>query len=257
MGWGLGIFYASGGGGGDYQNVVMGGKGIYEDNTNLQIMEYAAGFGYKVTDDLKIGLTYRIVSAKLSLEQAGAAGGGTYFQESMNNLSDTSYMGFKLGAQYKLSDKTQIGFTYLSDANFKLTGTKTLRTALGTSNDPVTVGTDFPAAWTLGVSNQCLENWKFLGEFVWTQYSKDQNLSTSSNGVGGAPILLNWKDEYNFRLAAEYKGFSWPIRFGYIWTSQVTDADYALPVIAPPGAAKHRHTWYRPNLGQLACRCGL
>lgn len=239
LGFGVGV-YTSGGTYADYTNLKFTtGSTLLEAKTDLTIMEMAAGVGYKVMDGLKIGASWRVATVSGALNVVSPAGGGAGLEKDLKDLKDTNYTGFKLGAQYRAADKTDIGFTYRSEMNFHAKGTIGAHTSIGTTplaDTDVKVGTTFPAAWTLGVSHQCLENWKFLAEYVYTEYSKVKNLAVEFKGTSN-PFELQWKDQHNLRLGGEYKGFSWPVRFGYIWTSKVTDADHSLPTLTPPGTA--------------------
>jgi long-subunit fatty acid transport protein len=106
-----------------------------------------------------------------------------------------------------------------------------------------TAKTTFPMAVTLGVQHDLSESWRLLGEYVWTQYSRvgevtvDGVISRNNGTVikNGAAVQQNWKDQHNIRVAAEYLSVPWPVRFGYVWTSTVTDPNWARAAFTPPG----------------------
>ena len=230
LGIGAGI-YVSGGNQVEFTNI--GGTAL-NAKTDLTMMEAALGAGYKVNPDLKVGLTWRAVMVSGGLSTVS---GGNELK--FSNLKDTNFMGFKLGAQYKLSETMNLGFTYRGETNFKAKGKFSAHNAGGAVVIPETnakVGTSLPAAWTLGVTNQFTEEWKLLGELVYTEYSKIKSVATENDTTGSSHLQLDWKDQINVRLAAEY-AMAWPIRFGYIWTSKVTNNDYAYPTLTPPGDA--------------------
>jgi long-subunit fatty acid transport protein len=55
--------------------------------------------------------------------------------------------------------------------------------------------------------------------------------------LNGAHVALNFRDEYSVRLAGEYMGFDWPIRFGMIYGTPVTDRAVARANLTPPGSS--------------------
>ena len=98
--------------------------------------------------------------------------GGKTLRMARTAAGDTNYTGFKLGAQYKLNDKTDLGFTYRSEVDFEAEGNLSgSRHTVGGgvvdfSETSAKVGTLFPAAWNLSVSNRSCDNWRLLGEYL-------------------------------------------------------------------------------------------
>ena len=237
IGYGFG-FYTAGGMANDYEVSKTGVNTVYHNKVKLAINELALGAGYKVMDNLKVGATYRIGMVNGEFYQAGDAGLGGLFEGKYTDLSGSNYFGLKLGAQYKLSDDTHLSFVYRSEMTYKAKGKYTLATSAGgpiADGVDVKVGTLLPAAWTLGAHHKLNDTWNLYGEYVFTEYSKVTNLSTE--GGTSSPVELKWKDQHNVRLAAAYSGFALPVRVGYVWTSQVTHKDHALPSLIPPGPA--------------------
>ncbi len=240
MGFGIGG-YASGGALANYAGVTTG-AGVVDIKTALEIYELALGGSYKVSDRLKVGVAYRIVMANAAVSTVGRVGNSA-FQINATSLKDTQYTGFKLGAQYKLDDKTLLGLTYRSEVNFKADGKvqaypagsgSAVQAAAPTSD--ATLRTTLPMQVTLGASHDCTETWKTLAELSWTQYSRIKALSIPVAGTT-ASVVQNWHDQYNVRLGSEYHGWMLPVRFGYGWTNQVTNSTYARPSFTPPGLA--------------------
>jgi long-subunit fatty acid transport protein len=240
LGVGAGL-YVSGGAYAGFPNVDItptGLTGAPTQKTDLTVLEFAVGAGYKLMDNLKIGMAWRVVMAQADFSMFGVDAGGPTVNSEFKDLKDTNYTGFKLGGQYKLNEKTNLGLTYRSEVVFeakgKLGGTNHLGAVTEVPERDVTVGTLFPAALTLGVTHQCAEKWKMLGEYVFTEYSKVTNLAVEVGGQS-KPIQLGWKDQHEFRLASEYSGFEWPLRFGYIWSSQVISKHLASATFPAPG----------------------
>jgi long-subunit fatty acid transport protein len=243
LGVGAGL-YVSGGSSVDYSGLKLGGgaiKGDFEAKNDLKVIEFAVGAGYKILENLKVGIAYRVSMVQADLATIVQKAATTFAQVNLDNMKGSNYQGFKLGAQYKIG-KTDIGFAYRSETVFHAKGTQNVtvhNTAsanlLSTSND-VTAGTIFPASWTLGAKHACTDTWNVYGEYNFTEYGKVDNISTESAGTS-TPIILKMKDQHVVRLAGEYTGYGMPIRFGYIYGSQVTNSDHALPTATPPGVA--------------------
>ncbi len=236
--WGFGVGgYASAGNEANYAGAGTA-LGPVDVKTSLQVYELALGGSYKVSDRLKVGLAYRIVMANAAISTVSPIG-GTQYQVNATSLKDTQYNGFKLGAQYKLDDKTLLGLTYRSEVNFKAKGnvqaypvTSGAAGAAAAPTGSATVETTLPMQVTIGSEHDYNETWKSLFEVAWTQYSRIKTLAINTTG-----ITQNWNDQYNVRLGAEYHGWMLPARFGYGWTNQVTNSSYARPTFTPPAMA--------------------
>ncbi|NJL24274.1 MAG: hypothetical protein HC902_03245 [Calothrix sp. SM1_5_4] len=263
LGFGVGG-YISGGSQALYKDVTLAGfAGSNEVKTDLTIAEIAAGLGYRVNEKLKLGLAYRVVVAKANFAFL-QRGTGTVANIQVNDLEDTNYAGFKLGAQYKLSENGAMGFTYRSQTDFAAKGKFGGMVHTSTLNLPIdktdaTARTTLPMQATLGYQHKLDDSWNFLSEYAWTQYSKVEDITvegtlTRSNGasvIGRDPkVVQKWKDQHNIRLGAEYLAFFIPIRFGYGWTSQVTNTDYARASFTAPGSGHTLTLGTGTNVGE-------
>ena len=251
LGWGVG-FYASGGNRAVYEDVPFSGTDAQKANvkTSLTITEVAAGIGYRVTDNLKIGAAWRGVMGNADVAfvspLSDSPSTSTFVNLEVNGLKATNFTGFKLGAQYKFNEKTSLGLTYRSEVTLKGDGTYGGKLSAGSvfpiDEKSATGEIIFPMAINLGLQHE-YEQWRALAEYVWTQYSRVSEIvfeqaATANNGaipLGSPRLKTNWKDQHSIKLGGEYFGMAWPIRFGYVWTSQVTDAPYARATFTPPG----------------------
>jgi long-subunit fatty acid transport protein len=93
-------------------------------------------------------------------------------------------------------------------------------------------------ALALGLRQKMGEGWTFYSEYALTKYSKINEIKLTSTGTPAvnSNLAKEWKDQHNLRLAAEMAG-DWPLRFGYGYTSTVTDASLARASFTPPGPA--------------------
>lgn len=252
LGFGIGG-YVSGGSYANYENVEYSGVASSPTvKSDLQVTELAAGAGYRITSDLKVGAAVRLVSAKADFQFINRAGATTIYNPQVKDLKDDNNLAFKLGAQYKLGEKTSLGLTYRSQVRFEAEGkfggnVITNSATLPIDETDAKAHTIFPQQIALGVMHQYNENWRSAAELVWTEYSKVDKVQvegtmTRSGGTaiaGGAdPVIQQrWSDQWNLRLGGEYVGYSYPIRFGYVYTTTVTAPEWARAAFLPPGPA--------------------
>jgi len=248
FGFGAGL-YTSLGSKTEYDNVAMPGTVAQTATlyTNLTVLEFGLGGAYKVTDKLKLGLAYRVVMAQANLGMVSnlAANGSAFLNLQVNNAQQTSYSNFKLGSQYQLADKTFLGLTFRSETPLSMpgnfSGVYSAAQAVPVDTKQATINTVLPMAIDLGASQE-YENWRAFAQYTWTQYSRIGEIPVSGvlSAMGttiknGVNIPTRWSDENDIRLAGEYKGYSWPIRFGYMLSTQVTDANQAGVNFYAPG----------------------
>ena len=256
--FGVGIgYFVSGGSKADYSGIDFGfaQPSLMQEITDLTISEVSVGAAYKVNDSLKVGIAYRwtMASGNVSTVSVSQPSIAVVGNPSFTQLKGNNFAGFRLGAQYKVNDSNKIGLTYRSETNINAAGNVggivNGGGGLQTINpNTATLRTTFPMQITLAGENDLSDTWKLFEEYEWTQYSRvgtiqiDGALSAPVYGnftdVNGSAFLHeNWLDQHSLRAGAQYAGFSWPIRFGLGWTSQVTDAAHAQAQFSAPAAA--------------------
>ena len=263
--WAFGVGgFISGGSSVEYQNIDFLGAvvGAPSTKTDLQVAELSAGVAYKVSSALRVGLAYRYVMARANFSFFQRAYSGSTFAGLVNaRLTDLKDQesALRFGVQYALSEATHFGLTYRSEVPlhaagsiggdfYRSSGLPAPPYTNGTINSAsATADTVFPQAITLGADHAFNETWKGLAEVAWTNYARVDRIPITASttvAIGGPPgsiainnpaLTQNWKDQWNFRLGGEYIGWSWPLRFGYGLTTQVTDSDWARPTFTPPG----------------------
>jgi long-subunit fatty acid transport protein len=250
VGFGIGGYF-SGGAKAVYDGVSFAGyTGKADVKSDLAIAEIALGAAYKIDESLKVGASWRVMMASASLATVQrtqvAPGVVALGNAKLTDLKDTEYGGFKFGAQYKCGENTLVGLTYRTEVNFKTKGTLGRQVILPTAagggvttlpDASAQLETTFPMAATLGVQHDYGSDWRALAEFVWTQYSRVKKLDIIAGGTSAGTIPQNWFDQDNIRLAGEYRGTPWPVRFGYVWTNQVTNSNEARATFSAPGMA--------------------
>lgn len=245
LGFGVGA-YVSGGSTAQFENVNINAlfPNRAELKTDILIYEIAAGVGYQVVPGLKLGAAYRVGFAEADFYTVGRLTAGnplTTANIKLKDLKADNFAGFKVGAQYSPDKTWGLGLTVRTEYKFDLEGDRTntpLATGVESASESVNATAYFPTQIALGGHWQAVpEVWHFAAEYNWTDYSKNDTLNAVSPTSGTLPIVLKWKDQSAVRLGAEFLRTKLPIRFGYVWTSQVTPNENAIQTLTAPGDA--------------------
>lgn len=250
--WAFGVgAYASSGSEAKFEKVAFPGYTLTPDfKSVLAGVEIAAGGAYRVSQSVKVGLAWRALMTNAEMATA-AKSGAALMAVQLNDLKDTQYNGVKLGVQYEPNETWGLGLTVRNETKANLKGTSTAQVDVGTgpltvTGGAVTVKSYFPMQATIG-GHWTIEPkaWRAYAEYVFTDYSRVRTLvidgtTTLPIALGGTTsdipdIEQRWKDMHNVRLAGEFLRSAWPVRFGYVWTSQVTPDGYARAVFIAPG----------------------
>ncbi|MGE3974158.1 MAG: OmpP1/FadL family transporter, partial [Bdellovibrionales bacterium] len=254
--WALGAgTYTAGGTDVVYSNIDTGVRGVKAlSQTIVAIQEVSVGLAYKVNDQWKVGAAWR--GGFVQADMAGVAAGNLTNlipgDEVLNleyrNMKGSNMYGYRLGVQYTPSETWGLGMMYRSDlgvvANGKTGGF--FHSALGTTyfpEDDMSVKTGLPQALSLGTHYKASDTWMLFAEGTWTNYGQNEKLDFEGSYNNGGAVTslsdqpLNWKDQYNLRLAGEYTGWKMPLRTAYVYTSQVTPEHRATTTLAPPAPA--------------------
>ncbi|HRK06453.1 MAG TPA: outer membrane protein transport protein [Pseudobdellovibrionaceae bacterium] len=249
--WGFGVGgFVSGGANAKFTDIEWVANGAYkpEVKTDLKIFELSAGAGYRLNDKWRLGAAWRMVMAEADFSFVKRANAAATANAKLTGLKNTQSAAFRLGASYDHSEDTQIGLNFRSEVNFSATGRMSNTVFLNgsgavvggssVSDTDAQAETSFPMALALGLRQKLNEGWTFYGEYALTKYSKINEIKLTSTGTPAlnTNLATEWKDQHNLRLAAEMAG-DWPLRFGYGYTSTVTDASLARASFTPPGPA--------------------
>lgn len=251
MGYGFGVF-VSGGNNIDYKEVsyATGGAGYRPSvKSAIQIIEASAGAAYKVSDDLKVGLAWRAVMVNADFSSITRATGSPTLVSAnakLTNLTDTQYLAFRAGAQYKVNESTDLALTFRSEVNADPKG-KAQVTTFSAANGAVassgaeqdaTAHTTFPMMIALSGLHRLNADWDLLAQYDFSQYSRVGEIVIDSSAFATTGnrtrVTTNYYDQHGFRLGAEYKS-EWPIRFGVLYGNAVTNSDWASATASGPG----------------------
>lgn len=261
--WAFGVgYYAVGGARANYENIDFAPRAFTGKNgSQISITEFGAGVGYKASETLRFGLALRYTMTTAEFSSLGyktspASGAVTQIQNvEIKDIKAANLDSIRLGAQYDLSEFTKLGLVIRTETKISTTGkaagkvntcTNQTCAAVATLDIPETdakVETSLPMSVGLGAEHMLNETWTLFGEAVYTQYSTVDKVGITGNlTVAGTTAAMpnidqKWKDQTNIKLAADWHSFAWPVRFGYIWTSEVADKDYQRASFTPAGPA--------------------
>lgn len=242
----------------------------------LSALEFAVGGAWRVNPKLRLGIALRAQMVNGSFAQAQVSearnlGGfgipdGTILAASGAEIEDikgTYFGSCKLGAQYDLSSKTQLGISYRSAVDMKLKGDaqgEIVYTAAGAAavganagqtyalrGGSTNVESSFPQALTMGVAHSLENNWVMHAEYGWTEYAANRALKLDGNLTNTADNSVNaledsplrWHSMHDFKLGLAIPAETLLWRAGYALTLPVSDRDFAGSTTAAPGIYHH------------------
>ncbi len=260
--WSYGLgYYAVGGTRAVYEDVDFAPRSYKAKvGSEITISEFSAGVGYKVSDAMRLGLGLRYTMTDAAFSSVGYVSSGSNVVGITNvdikDIKSANLDSIRLGMQYDMNENTKIGLVIRTESKVSKTAkaSGTANVCGGGATCPaianltiaeadVKVDTVLPMAINLGVEHKLADTWTLFGELVHTQYSQIEKVDLDGSitvGTTSSPlpdIDQKWKDQLNVKLAAQYSGMAWPVRFGYIHTSDVSNKQYARASFTPPGAA--------------------
>jgi len=257
LGLGIGT-YSAGGTNVEYKELDVSGRTLKPNvRSVLSITEFSIGAGYEIDPAWRVGLAWRGVFLKADMAGAVNTPGATLINPEYRNMTGSNMLGYRLGVQYEPNEIWGLGLMYRNavglTANGRVGGYAELAgTQYGSADGDLSVKAGFPQQLSIGGHCKAMKPWEFFAEYTWSQYGQIDRLDfEGSYGILGTTVsvsdqMLNWSDQNAYRLGAEYQGWSWPLRMGFVWTSKVTPEDKATTTLAPPGVA---HT-YQIGTGQ-------
>ena len=267
--WGLGFFAPAGfSATWDLTNPVLG-KNRYD--SFAAVGKILPSLAVRVTDDLSIGATLGVAVSHAELEapffgQSGALRGAP----TMMDLQATGAAPtWSVGLQYRLSDRTTIGASYVSETRFRLDGRARVDAFLVPNAPPVSSAFDlqldmvWPRSAGVGITHMLTDNQRISLDVLWFDWSHafdrlDMEFSNPSNPFFAAfgptlrdSLVLDWKDSVSVRFGYEYfLPTNGVFRIGYVHNSQTIPSSTLTPYI--PATIEHTVTlgyghWFHDN----------
>ncbi len=245
--WALGVgAYVAGGNVTEYSGTSFTGRSTKADvATKLGIEEVAVGASYKVNEKLKVGFAWR--GGFVQADQVGvSATTAALVVQEYRGMKGSNMMGYRLGAMYDVNEYWGLGMSYRNALPVAASGRLQVNVEASGVRYPsaetdMTVRTQLPQQLNFGTHYKFSSDWTGFFDYSWTNYGVIDRLVYEGNystlATGGQSLtnqFTGWSDQTVVRLAAEYKGHTMPLRFGYAYTTQVTSTNFANPTFAPP-----------------------
>jgi len=250
----------------DYDSNWMGR--FHALKSEIKTINVNPSIAYKLNDTISLGagLNYQHVEAELTkavnysfVGQSIGVGAGV---EGSNKIEgkDNAW-GFNLGLMFNPRPNTNIGVSYRSAMNFKLSGNATyfgrpaaLNTAIAggfgaavqasafnqVGDSPITADVKLPATFSAALKHQIDPKWDVLADATWTQWStlKSLNVVRSNNAVLES-TPFEWRDTWRIGLGVNYRpSATWTVRAGVAYDQTPTSDTYRTPRL-PDGS----RTW--------------
>ena len=200
---------------------------------NLLVMAMGGTVAYQVTDRLSIGVTpqifYSTLTQKLRLPTSLLPG----IEEDVSAKLDGDDTGFggMVGAVYDFNTGTRVGISWQSSFDIKFDGKLKID---GNIDDGVQVSTDTQLTMAQNVRlalHHDVDDRLGLDFTVgWDNWDELDNIFVSVKGVGGVPIVTDWKDTYHYAAGFQYKlTDDWDITAGIAYDTNVVSANERVP----------------------------
>ncbi|MCM2276911.1 MAG: outer membrane protein transport protein [Oligoflexia bacterium] len=221
--------------------------------SDLNIVEFSLGAGIAPVEGLRLGAAWRIVRVGATLATAQQVS-TSLVTAVFEDFSETKFNGMRFGAQYVSPERDWgLGVNWRNGIDFTAEGEVSSRgesiTTAGGATDSrksgkATISSTFPMQAAVGGYVDVMKSVRLIGEYVWTEYHKNQALGISGNIEPFGPstpiplssITLNWQNQVNIKGGVECTALEdWTFRGGYAFTSQVTPKGNARAPFASPG----------------------
>ncbi|MGR3220037.1 MAG: OmpP1/FadL family transporter [Candidatus Anammoxibacter sp.] len=242
-------------------------------NSEASLLKILFSTSYKVTQRLSVGVSIGPSIQTLALEIPYTFQTGIFAGISV--LSDVDYhtgfgVSYTLGTQYKISENTVLGLTFVSESKSTLKGTADITlpivlrfNLLLDSEYDVKSNFEWPRSLGIGVSHKLGKADKFAFDLLWFDWASafdrlDLELTNGDNPLFNLvlgttvndALPLDWDSSFSFRFGYEhfFKGKNNDIvRLGYIFNQNPVPHKTLIPLI--PGTLKHNfsvgytHRW--------------
>jgi long-chain fatty acid transport protein len=208
----------------------------------LVTVEAAPGISYAITDQLAIGLEYRISylmqHSEVPLDPTNPALG-----RAITDMSGLNFLGAHAGVFYRPNERLRFGLVYRSKVTTELTGET--ETPFGT----VDVESEFsnPHHFKLGTAYEAIEKKLLLAldfRYLLHGEANKEIVIRTTEGPPQPPVVqrLDWENAFVAGLGAEYNvSDEVPLRLGYSLTKSATPTDGAGLFFLPPGLVHALH----------------
>jgi long-subunit fatty acid transport protein len=208
------------------------------------------GVAYSVNDRLSVGATLGVAITVADLEGPYTLQGPSFLRGVPTLLdldADGAALSWSVGLLYRVTDRTSVGLSYLSESRFEAEGTtRVVAPILGQSDYDTQLDITWPRSVGLGVRHQFCSNTVLSSDVIWYNWSKafdgfGIHLDAPSNPQFPAvfeEFPLDWRDTVSVRVGAEQDlGCGRTLRLGYVYHRVPIPTSTITPYI--PASLEH------------------
>lgn len=217
--------------------------GGLELSTKLAAIEIAPGAAFSLTDDIAVGLAYRVTYMSYSTHMPTAVAPPNVTEVKLD-ASGWNFLGIQAGAFARLTQTTRLGLTYRNKVPVTMKG----NTDMGGQSYKSELEFAAPHAFKLGVAQTLMDDRLLLALDVKLALYKNSGKSLSVKtetpvGTQTTETSLDWKNSLGACAGAEYRfAPNGPrARLGYSVTQSATPENRAAPILLPPGLQHSIH----------------
>lgn len=237
--------FAVAGAGIKYNNIPPGnlcnGGACSQQELFLQA-ELQIPISFKLTDELSVGVAYRMTYGMLTADLWAPGGGGSLIEEKLS-ASATNFKGVQVGVHYQPVPELELGVNYRSDVTLHWSGSFNVAGSDLPSDQAsqILTGFNYTAPHTLsgGAALHLLDQTLLLtAEYRYFFYAHETaGLEQPAALQQPGQPAVHWQDAWTVVLAGEYKLCPQvPFRLGFSWSTEATTEATATPFGMPPGS---------------------
>ena len=154
--------------------------------------------GYKVNDQLSVGLGLEIQYLKVDLARATGPAAGAV---AARIRGDDIGFGFTAGLTYKPFEGTEVGLGFRSAVSHDLEGTLT-----AAASNAIDASVTMPESVSLGIRQRVNDQFTLLGTVEWTNWSRLGTIPVTlkAGGATATTLPFEYEDGWYFALGGEY-----------------------------------------------------
>ena len=162
--------------------------------SNVSTWYFNPSIGYKVNEDLSLGLGISLVLGSATLNNSSMSLDGT-----------ASGFNANIGAIYKIMPGLSAGLSYRMETDLKFSGNASVPAA-GIVSKPGDAKLEMPGNLQIGVAYDVMPELTVEGDFQYVQWSTYKNLVLDLPAPVGTQVQAkNWDDGFIIRVGGEYK----------------------------------------------------
>ncbi len=201
---------------------------------NLSTYFFTPTVGYKITNDLAVGVGLNYVTGKVTLSRDVAIPFDSPPPVATLSLSANS-VGFNVGVLYKISDLVSVGASYRSQVKLNATGSASFSpnySQLSLPTGDISSSLTLPATAFVGIAYKPMDNLQLEADYQYVGWSSFKDLTVTfkvDNSVSSSPE--NYQNSYILRIGGQYTINDLQLRAGYLYDRSPIQSQYLYPLL--------------------------